>query len=482
MASINLSEFVTEDKQFDFENFEHTVFIATKAMNEVLDEGLPLHPLDEQKKSVRDWRQIGIGILGLADLLIKLGIRYGSDDAVSLCDAIGFSMANTAIRTSAMLSKEFGTYPKYSNVVTQSEFLKENTTEETLNLVTLYGLRNSQLLTIAPTGSLSSMLGVSGGIEPIFANYYTRKTESLHGHDEYYKVYTPIVDKYMKENNLSDDSYLPNYFVTAQTLDYKERINMQSVWQKHIDASISSTVNVPNNFTVEQVEDLYMKAWEQGLKGVTIFRDGCKRAGILTTEETVKETKLQTLERGMIIKADDNCIGKKRTLHTGCGTLHCEAFFDPDTGDLLETYFSKGSSGGCNNFMIGLSRMISLCARGGIDIYSIIDQLKSSGTCPSYAVRTATKHDTSKGSSCPVAIGNALLDMYNEIKKDIGNDEELESDEDLKEYNNTFKAILENKSENILKPSKCPQCGELSYIPKNGCYTCHECGYTKCEL
>lgn len=99
-------------------------------------------------------------------------------------------------------------------------------------------------------------------------------------------------------------------------------------------------------------------------------------------------------------KADDNCIGKKRTLKTGCGTLHCEAFFDPETGQLLETYFSKGSSGGCNNFMIGLSRAISLCARGGIDVYSIVDQLKSSGTCPSYAVRSATKHDTSKGSSC----------------------------------------------------------------------------------
>ena len=196
------------------------------------------------------------------------------------------------------------------------------------------------------------MLGVSGGIEPIFANYYTRKTESLKGHDEYYKVYTPIVKKYMDEHGLKDDSELPDYFVTAQTLDYKNRIYMQSIWQSHIDASISSTVNVPNDFTVEQVENLYMTAWDAGLKGVTIFRDGCKRAGILTTtikekkDEKSDDIKHHTLERGMIIKADDNCIGKKRTLKTGCGTLHCEAFFDPETGQLLETYFSKGSSGG----------------------------------------------------------------------------------------------------------------------------------------
>ena len=176
------------------------------------------------------------------------------------------------------------------------------------------------------------------------------------------------------------------------------------------------------------------------MKGVTIFRDGCKRASILSTnvenkvdEEThVDDEKIKKLERGMILKADDNCIGKKRTLHTGCGTLHCEAFFDPDTGDLLETYLSKGSSGGCNNFMIGLSRMISLCARGGIDIYSIVDQLKSSGTCPSYAVRTATKHDTSKGSSCPVAVGNALLEMYEEFQNELNDFENEEQNEETK--------------------------------------------------
>lgn len=398
LGSINLSEFVC-DTGFNFDDFKYCVKESVIALNEVLDEGLPLHPLKEQRESVYDWRQIGLGIFGLADLLIKLGIKYGSPEAIDLCDMIGHTMADMAIKTSAILSKEHDEpYPKYKpEAIEQSAFYSKNALGETKELVSSFGLRNSQLLTIAPTGSLSTMLGVSGGIEPIFANYYTRKTESLKGHDEYYKVYTPIVKKYMDEHGLKDDSELPDYFVTAQTLDYKNRIYMQSIWQSHIDASISSTVNVPNDFTVEQVENLYMTAWDAGLKGVTIFRDGCKRAGILTTtikekkDEKSDDIKHHTLERGMIIKADDNCIGKKRTLKTGCGTLHCEAFFDPETGQLLETYFSKGSSGGCNNFMIGLSRAISLCARGGIDVYSIVDQLKSSGTCPSYAVRSATK-------------------------------------------------------------------------------------------
>lgn len=471
LGSINLAEFAC-DTGFDFESFKHCVKSSVIALNEVLDEGLPLHPLKEQRESVYDWRQIGLGIFGLADLLIKLGIKYGSPEAIDLCDMIGHTMADMAIKTSAVLAKKYGVYPKYKpEAVEQSAFYSKNALGETKELVESFGLRNSQLLTIAPTGSLSTMIGVSGGIEPIFANYYTRKTESLKGHDEYYKVYTPIVKEYMDKHEVKDDSELPDYFVTAQTLDYKNRIYMQSIWQSHIDASISSTVNVPNDFTVEQVEGLYMTAWDAGLKGVTIFRDGCKRAGILTIKENVEDIveKPHRLERGMIIKADDNCIGKKRTLRTGCGTLHCEAFFDPDNGQLLETYFSKGSSGGCNNFMIGLSRMISLAARGGIDVYSIVDQLKSSGTCPSYAVRTATKHDTSKGSSCPVAIGNALLEMYEEMMDEVGF-----SDVEEKELE-----VITPKIVPVSK-AKCPQCGgELVF--EGGCNTCKNCGWSKCD-
>lgn len=473
LGSINLSEFVTNNKQFDFDDFKYTVKIAVEALNNVLDEGLPLHPLEEQRESVRDWRQIGLGIFGLSDMLIKMGIVYGKEESIYICDMIGHVMADTAIKTSALLASKYGTYPKYNkDAVLQSPFFTKNALGKTIGLVHKYGLLNSQLLTIAPTGTLSTMLGVSGGIEPIFANYYTRKTESLKGHDEYYKVYTPIVKKYMDENNITDDKYLPEFFITSQNIPYKNRIDMQSIWQKHIDASISSTVNLPNSATVEDVENLYMHAWEKGLKGITIFRDGCKRTGILTTSDSNKKSNKNTineLKRGMIIKADDNCIGKKRTLTTGCGTLHCEAFFDPDTGNLLETYFSKGSSGGCNQFMIGLSRMTSLSARGGIDIYSIVDQLKSSGTCPSYAVRSATKHDTSKGSSCPVAIGNALIDMYEEMQNDISD----------------YDDVKENISDNIPKKNssnkpRCPECGD-ELVFEGGCNTCKSCGYSKCD-
>lgn len=482
LGSINLAEFAC-DTGFDFESFKHCVKSSVIALNEVLDEGLPLHPLKEQRESVYDWRQIGLGIFGLADLLIKLGIKYGSPEAIDLCDMIGHTMADMAIKTSAVLAKECGVYPKYKpEAVEQSAFYSKNALGETKELVESFGLRNSQLLTIAPTGSLSTMIGVSGGIEPIFANYYTRKTESLKGHDEYYKVYTPIVKEYMDKHELKDDSELPDYFVTAQTLDYKNRIYMQSIWQSHIDASISSTVNVPNDFTVEQVEGLYMTAWDAGLKGVTIFRDGCKRAGILTTSSTeendaIEETK--PLPRGYIVVADDNVIGLKRKIMSGCGSLHVVAMFDPINGELLETYISKGSTGGCQSNLAAVSRLISLSARAGVDVYTIADQLRSCPACPSYVGRTMTKHDTSKGKCCPDAVANALIEMYKEMQESIS-----DGDKDISTSvkSQTIKKNIESKESivDVEIKNPCPVCGEeLTF--EGGCNVCKNCGWSKCD-
>lgn len=470
LGSLNLAEFVDENG-FNYFKFTEAVDIAVKALNDVLDEGISLHPLQEQRDSVRDWRQIGLGIFGLADMLIKLGVEYGSEESLALCNEIGYQMANQAIITSAVLSKEFGAYPNYKEeAILKSEYLKENASDETISLIFNYGLRNSQLLTIAPTGSLSSMLGVSGGIEPIYANYYTRKTESLHGHDEYYKVYTPIVEQYMKSHGITDDTMLPNFFVTAQDLNYKNRIEMQAVWQKHIDASISSTVNVPNSFTIEDTEGLYMSAWKSGLKGVTIFRDGCKRTAILTTGDnnTNNDEEKHELKRGEIIATDDNIIGLKRKLMTGCGSLHCQAFFDTNNGELREIYLSKGSTGGCNNFMIGLSRMISAAARAGVSLDDIVDQLMSTGACPSYA-----KRGKSKGSCCPMAIGYALKDMHKQFNEYFMQNTVITN---VAKSTEEVEAHPEKKSKIL-----CPSCGE-ELVFEGGCNSCKACGWSKCDL
>ncbi|MEG0590894.1 MAG: ribonucleoside-diphosphate reductase, adenosylcobalamin-dependent, partial [Lachnospiraceae bacterium] len=208
---------------------------------------------------------------------------------------------------------------------------------------------------------------------------------------------------------------------------------------------------------------------------ITIFRDGCKRTGILTTEDTKPgATAGDGLARGEIILVTDDVVGKKRKLITGCGSLHCIALFDPYTGALLETYLSKGSTGGCNNFMIGLSRLISISARGGIDIYTIIDQLNSTGSCPSYTVRRSKYGDTSKGSCCPMAVGNALLDMYNEVQAEIAKKNGENTDE-VKKKMPKPKAVTSPAREKLL----CPECGE-PLVFEGGCNVCKNCGWSKC--
>ncbi len=290
LSSINLSEFVkhpfTKYARFEFERFGEMVRNGVIYLNEVLDENMNLHPLEQQREMSRDLRQIGLGIMGLADMFIKMGVKYGSSESLSLIHQIGRIMVNEALRQSSFLAEKDGPFPRFNlDAVLESPFLKENADEDVLELIKEHGLRNSQLLTIPPTGSISTLVGCSNGVEPIFQVSYTRKSESLHHEDTYYKVFTPIVKEYMEVNGLSYEEELPDFFITTSNLNYKERIEVQATWQQYIDASISSTVNVPNEFSVEDVEALYLHAWERGLKGITIYRDGCARSGILITNK-----------------------------------------------------------------------------------------------------------------------------------------------------------------------------------------------------
>lgn len=441
LGAINLSEFVvnpfSDSAHFDSESFTEAVKTAVVALNEVLDEGLMLHPLAEQRVAVEKWRQIGLGIMGLADCLIKLGLVYGSQEANHFCKGLALIMFRTALLASDELGGKNGSYKGYDpDVVNDSDIVKR------CGVVTTH-LANSQLLTVAPTGTISTMLGVSGGIEPMFATKYTRKTQSLHGEDVTYEINTPIVQEYLKLDSLDHITALPPEFITAREIKPINRLKCQAAWQSFIDASISSTINLPNSATIEDIERIYIDAWSLNLKGVTVYREGCDREGILTTddkEEVVESTKTNGLERH---------------LTTGCGSLHVCGFFD-DKGNLKNTYLSKGSTGGCNNYMIGLSRMISLAARNGVSIDDIVDQLDSCGVCPSYAVRKATKGDVSAGACCPIAIGKALKDMRSEVTKG-------------KIKNTPTKTSI-----------LCPKCNE-PLIQEGGCIICKNCGWSKCD-
>lgn len=475
LGSINLSEFVidpfTPEAKFDNYGFAEAVSIAIEALDNVLDENLDNHPLAEQREMAYNYRNVGLGIMGLHDALIKLGITYGSTESKGKIESIMDIMFRQAVLTSNKLAQEKGAFPKYSDKVLESSIIKYHFKPEEIEKLRVHGLRNCSLLSIAPSGSIGTMLNVSTGCEPLFQISYNRKTESLAGEDKYYKVYSGVAQHFLNftgQNADDDNVILPDYFNTSSDIHWFDRLQIQAILQDHVDTAISSTINLPEETTQEDIEQLYLYAWRGGLKGVTIFRDGCKRLGILSTKDNSKsKNKLDSLKRGEVIKVNNQAIGRERHLNTGCGTLHCAAFFHPTSGELLEVYLSKGSKGGCQSNLAAVSRLVSLSARAGVSIEAIVDQLQSCMACPAYAVRTATKHDTSKGNSCPVAIGNALIDMYEEVQKEF-------------KENEISKAIIEENTKEEKNKEVCPECGE-ELIITGGCISCMSCGWTKCE-
>lgn len=473
LGSLNLGEYVkypyTAQAEFEKDEFLKDVRIAIRALDSILDENAERHPLQIQKENSLKWRNIGLGVMGYGTALLQMSLTYGSEDALRFTEKLFKDMFRAAVDASCDLAKEKGSFPGYDSKVWDSDIMciaypsGKNWRKP---------LRNCSLISIAPTGSISNIFGVTGGCEPEYAMSYTRKTESLNGGEpQYFKVFCNAAKDYMRINHTET---LPPWFVGASDIRWIDRITTQSVMQEYVDTAISSTVNISNGTTVDDIEQLYLYAWKMGLKGVTIFREGCNRNGILTANKPNQNaSESKTLPRGFIMPKSDDLVGKLRTLTTGCGSLHVTAFFDPFTGDFVHAFLSKGSRGGCSNFMTGLSRMISLAARGGISLEDIADQLDSCGSCSSYAVRSATKHDTSQGACCPMAIGNALIDMHNEMMREIGDDEPEDKSGQKPATSMSFQ-----KTKAV--PDSCPSCGE-KLIFEGGCNSCKNCGWSKCS-
>ena len=327
LGAMNLSMYWRKNNIFAFVDFIDDVKTAVRFLNEVLDEGEPLHPLKEQRETVTTLRQIGLGFMGLGDLFIQAQVRYGSIESIELCHKIGYCMIFAALQESAELAQEKGCFDRCDpKLIIRSKFFEENVTnnpyyskEEKRDLkekILTYGLRNSQLLTCAPTGTTSTIFNVSGGIEPIFALRFTRTTKSIHDEDKTYTVYPNGVKYFLDQNgykSLDDVVNFPDYLVTSRDIDWKGRIDVQAAWQKHIDASISATINLPESTTVEEVADLYMYAHDAGLKGTTVFRENCKRIAILNDsfkkkddvqeETTAEDTDISSMAKDVLNKA-----------------------------------------------------------------------------------------------------------------------------------------------------------------------------------
>lgn len=475
LGSLNLAEFVKDPfgkrPAFDIPSFKQAVKVAIRALNQVLDEGLPLHPLQIQRDSVAKWRQIGLGIMGFGDMLIKMRIPYGSDRCSNLIATIGMALCNTGLQESALLAKELGTFEAYNpdyilnSFYLQSKIKEGVIYEETIDLIKAHGLRNSQLFTIAPTGSIGTMFGVSTGVEPIYdVNGFARTTKSLNAEDKVYMEYPNIVQRAIEADDIDMLNNKPAYLIGAKDLDFMSRVKTQADWQVWIDASISSTLNLPKESPVEDVFKAYVAAHELGCKGLTVFRDGCKKEGIL--KGVAKEEKPEPTQLNAIDTDINHCIAFGSKLQTGCGSLWMTVYFHKKTGQLCHIFLNKGSKGGCNSYMVGLSRLISLAGKKGATVEEIVDQLKSVVACPSFVSRKTTEAGISAGRSCAEAVGRELLKLHEQFKINYLNQPEITQ--------------LKIDNEVKIEIAKCPKCGaELSHT--GGCINCYNCGWTKCD-
>ena len=469
LGSVNLERYVDDKGNFMIEEFKDTVSIATRFLDNVIDYNLDRHALDTQKENAKNDRRVGLGILGLGDMLVRMGIKYDSEDALQTIDQVMKIFCDTAYETSSELAKEKGSFPHFDwSGYRKSKFVK-NLPKSLRDKIKDDGIRNSTVLTVPPTGSGAIVARVTSGIEPIFATSYKRRVKKNDGFgrefDEY-KVYHPIIEKLF-----GDDENLPNHVVTAHDIDPYFRVKMQGVIQKYIDSSISSTVNLQNDIKKETVTDIYMTAYKANLKGITVYREG-SREGILITEDQ-KEDKTSQSTTATSDTSDDKrprirpneTAGITRRMRTGEGTLYIT--INHDENGLCEVFTTIGKAGGNAAAQSeAISRLISLALRSGLDPYSIVRQLKGiSGPNPTW-------EDGRLVLSTPDAIGKALDDYLKE--KNNGTVDTLLADDKVR-----ITMAPQETSFECVEGQDRNDCQNV--VNEGGCLTCRECGWSKCD-
>jgi len=480
LGSINLDRFVDQEGNFMIEDFQETIKIGTRFLDNVIDYNLDRHALPAQKENATNDRRIGLGILGLGDMLVRMNIKYDSDDALQTVDQIMQIFRDTAYETSAELGREKGSFPNFDwKGFSKSKFIK-NLPKHLNAKISADGIRNSTVLTVPPTGSSAIISRVTSGIEPIFATSYTRRVKSNDGYGKKfseYKVYHPIIKKLF-----DTDQNLPDYVVTAHDIDPDFRVEMQGVIQKYIDSSISSTVNLKEDTKVEDVSRVYMQAYKAGLKGITVYRES-SREGILITEKpkTAPPAAAPAIENNPAAQVSkqprvrpQTTSGSTRRIRTGEGTLYIT--INGDDNGLCEVFTTIGKAGGNAAAQSeAISRLISLALRSGIDPQAIVKQLKGiSGPNPAW-------EDGRLILSTPDAIGKALDDYLKEFPQGQSGAAKNEDDK----MHITMATMEEEFTEKITDFSSknmniCPDCGEnVKY--ESGCVTCFSCGFSKCD-
>jgi ribonucleoside-diphosphate reductase alpha chain len=459
--------------EVDFDKLRSVVKKAVHFLDNVID--VNKYPLKEIDSMTKGTRKIGLGIMGWADMLCKMNIPYNSKKAIDLAEKVMGFIQEESRKASMEIAEKKGVFPFYDKSIYKDQGIK---------------IRNATTTTIAPTGTLSIIAGVSSGVEPIFAICYIR---NVMDNDELVEV-NPIfkelavekgfysdelMKRIAKKSTIKDFDEIPaeiqNVFVTSHDISPEWHVKMQATFQKYTDNAVSKTVNLRNEATKDDVRDVFKLAYKTNCKGVTIYRDGSRDAQVLNIgsvkgkddKKGVEGEKELESSKNVIVKyvapraRPDITTGFTEKVRIGCGNLYITVNYDEH--GICEVFTNLGRGGGCPSQSEATSRLISIALRSGMDVRSLVEQLKG--------IRCATtiRQKGLKVMSCPDAIGRVIEKVMQLQNNGNGKEEELQI---LSEYEDF-------DVENELKYVYCPDCGK-KLEHEGGCVVCRNCGFSKC--
>lgn len=534
LSSVNLYNFVknpfTRNAEFDFERFKQTVTNAVHMANYVLDYGYDTQPLEENRKCIDNWRSIGIGVFGVADMLVALGIPYGSKDSIKVIEDVMKHMQVYTFEASIENARKNGTFDKFDwQKTVKSKYVQAliknygeiyNMSEKgaeakLINKLSKYGLANGTILSIAPTGSIAMLFRESGGVEPYYQVCYERTTHQLEKEHKKFTISMLAVEHMLKSSAMCKDMVLGKditekeikemfpWVVNTYDVSPYDRVDMQAVMQKYVDNAISSTINLKESVSPVLIFNLYLYAWQKGCKGITVFRDNCERINILgknhgKTRDDKQDVSLD--ENAKPVEDNNNSIevvsntpvldsimphkrnpqtslwGRTFLYHTACVPKFYVTVNIKDS-ELFEVFV--GADKGCQANIATITRLTSLCLRSGIKVDEVIKNLNSA-LCPACA-NQKRKGDLTVNKSCASCIASALVEMRKSLD---GGKAELD-DKQKVEFTEVEKVPAEIKMIKVStgkpKLANCPECGKNTLIAEGRCYYCSNCGWSKCD-
>ncbi len=487
LGAMNLAAFVDDNGSFDYDYLDENVRVAMRFMDNVVDANY--YFFDENEVRAKEIRRTGIGTMGLGDALIKMKLKYGSEQALPVIEKIYKTIRDASYETSSDLAKEKGSFPKFDKEkFLQGHFIK-GLPEFIREKIVKQGIRNAVILTQAPTGTTSLLAGVSSGIEPVFDFKFIRR-DRIGEH----VIFHPLFQKWQKENPGVSYEDRPEYFVGANDMTPLDHIKVQALVQKYTDSSISKTANAPFEFSVDQVKELYLEAYKMGCKGVTFFRDG-SRGGVLYHADDKSESSSKppavpepvAVHRPLILR------GRTYKIQTPVG----EGFITINRDEKDEPFevFINISKGGTHTLADAeaIGRLISMSlriARSGNGksptaiAEKIVSQLRNIGGASHIGFgkeRVMSLADAiAKALAEDLAINKRKDNKAEMVPLNLTEDQGDSKVDDIVGTPEPLPFTMQVRSEENVHMDICPECGQSTLVLEEGCSKCYSCGFSKC--